>query len=661
MTSFCPNCHEASANDISCEHCGADMLLEGRWRLEDFLGHGANGYTWKARNLESDEVFAIKELSFRRLTDLKQLELFEREVDALKSLEHANVPTYFDNFVVESERFVSAYLVQEFIDGSPLDTSGRTDEDDVRGWLLAMSDILDSLHSRRPPVIHRDIKPSNVMRRSDGSYVLIDFGSILAAAEATVGGSTVAGTLGYMAPEQLVGKATPASDFYGLGATAVALLAGRDASEIVDAHKPGQWRRKVEVSDGLADVLEKLLEPDADDRIDSGKALRRALEKSLESKPSLAERFAEWRKERSEKKRRNKAASEALEQKSRRARDDDSILQPTLVEVALAIVVIIVLLIVGFVAEPEVIHGFFQAARAGDLGSLLFGLVVASLMSLVQLQFTFVSDFLQRHIWKVAAIWLPVALAGVAWLTFHPPSSGERVDQYSVSGQEIRRSVRYSAVGACLLTIKSTKEGLVRVKPINGNDDNGCVWVRQNDDGTLWVERTDDGVESWQLIDLWDGSVVWDSTEEFDGIAERKDVNDDRLLLAFPDGTSREFSPNPQRNNERDKSVDFLVERARHTSGTEYADGFRAKTLSNDGVCADLMLYNTTSFGPGEWRIARDTGGTPAWFRPVSEMVGAPDIDASLSGRERCWLEVDDEYFAVDVTNGMTRALELNL
>jgi serine/threonine protein kinase len=242
------------------------------------LGHGATGHTWRAESLENGKVVAIKELSFRRITELKQLELFEREARTLRTLDHPGVPDYREDFVVEGERHVSFYLVQELIEGEPCGHERPMDESEVIDFLESMADILEYLHDRRPPVIHRDIKPSNVMQRPDGDYVLIDFGSARAAAGATLGGSTVAGTLGYMAPEQLTGHATQASDVYGLGATAVAMLAGRDAADVLDIRYPGRWRETVRVSEPLGDLLERMLDVDEEQRIGSATALKGALD-----------------------------------------------------------------------------------------------------------------------------------------------------------------------------------------------------------------------------------------------------------------------------------------------------------------------------------------------------------------------------------------------
>jgi len=94
-----------------------------------------------------------------------------------------------------------------------------------------IADALRYLHGRAPPVVHRDIKPGNIIRRHDGSYALVDFGAVADRLKPE-GGSTVVGTYGYMAPEQFQGRASARSDLYGLGATALVMLTGREPEDL---------------------------------------------------------------------------------------------------------------------------------------------------------------------------------------------------------------------------------------------------------------------------------------------------------------------------------------------------------------------------------------------------------------------------------------------
>ncbi len=271
----CVRCHNESDQADTCAECGRPARLDDRYELVGKLGHGASGFTWRARELREDREVAIKELSFRRLTDMKSFDLFQREAQVLEGLSHPGIPAYYDDTSLESDGQVSFFLIQELIDGEVLRPGNRWSEREILALLEELAEVLVYLSGENPVVMHRDIKPDNIMRRGDGRFVLIDFGSTRVALGDTVGGSTTAGTFGYMAPEQLRGVATPASDIYGLGATAVALLTGQDASQVIDLANPGSWRRLIQVDDGLLKLLEEMLNPRMEHRLDDPKLLLR--------------------------------------------------------------------------------------------------------------------------------------------------------------------------------------------------------------------------------------------------------------------------------------------------------------------------------------------------------------------------------------------------
>ena len=158
------------------------------------------------------------------------MELAEREASVLSSLSHPNLPKYLAHF----EEDGALYLVMDKIEGQSLAELMRTgvvlDRSDVVRFLADAAKVLGYLRDRAPPVIHRDINPKNVIRRPDGSYVLVDFGAVRDRLKAQ--GSTVVGTFGYMAPEQFQGRALPASDVYAVGATALAMLCGTEPENL---------------------------------------------------------------------------------------------------------------------------------------------------------------------------------------------------------------------------------------------------------------------------------------------------------------------------------------------------------------------------------------------------------------------------------------------
>ena len=258
-----------------------------RYQIMETLGAGSQGHTYRAIDRNNGEAVAVKVLSLGGAHDWKAFELFEREAKVLADLQHPGIPRYRDYFA--SEDSGDYFLVMDLVEGRslaehlakpepgrpPARHSKALDEAALRRILLGVLDILEYLHGRSPPVIHRDIKPANVIVDARGLVHLVDFGGVRVAGS---GGSTMVGTFGYMAPEQLHGEAGPATDLYALGATIVALAAGRNADELphdglaidLDA---------IELPAGLKPVLRSLLEPDPRQRISSAAAVRERLER----------------------------------------------------------------------------------------------------------------------------------------------------------------------------------------------------------------------------------------------------------------------------------------------------------------------------------------------------------------------------------------------
>jgi serine/threonine protein kinase len=262
---LCAHCGEATPMGAACVVCGGDPLLDGRYRLDALLGRGATGATYRATRLSDGAIFAIKESLFHRADSVKAIELIEREAAVSRQLHHPKIPRFEEAFTAGVGKQLSLCLVQELVDGTTLDEERaihRFTETDVLDLMAEVLDTLAYLASLHPAVVHRDLKPRNLMRRAhDGAIVLIDFGAVRDAPR-DLGGSTVAGTFGFMAPEQLAGHATPASDIYGLAATVVSLLAGVGAEKLLDARGGLDWRRAVQVTPGLASLLDAMLSID---------------------------------------------------------------------------------------------------------------------------------------------------------------------------------------------------------------------------------------------------------------------------------------------------------------------------------------------------------------------------------------------------------------
>jgi len=147
-------------------------------------------------------------------------EQFRKESAALAALTHPNVVRIYDSGVSEGESF----LVTEFIEGVPLREAleaGPLPRGEVVRMIGALAGALEETH--RHGILHLDIKPENVMLRAAGRVpVLIDFGLAH-----SPGMARVAGSRGYMAPEQMSGRPCEASDVFSLAVMGWEMLTGQ--------------------------------------------------------------------------------------------------------------------------------------------------------------------------------------------------------------------------------------------------------------------------------------------------------------------------------------------------------------------------------------------------------------------------------------------------
>jgi len=269
---------------------GASFVLEAPLESQ-----GAGGVHWRGRRQDTGEAVAVKGTSLREgfpsgARDAgaawKRVELFQREGRVLRGLAHPGIPRFVDAWEEHGEDDVRYWLVQEHVEGGDLET--KVSKEGVRFAEAELVQVATQLwprfaylHGLSPPIVHRDVKPENVVlgwgaaeggERGDTRAYLVDFGSVQDGskeeADVVVGlGSTVAGTFGYMSPEQLRGKADARSDLYGLGATLIFCAAGRDPSRLPSARLRVDFRDACPgLSPWLLDLLEDLVEPAPEDR-----------------------------------------------------------------------------------------------------------------------------------------------------------------------------------------------------------------------------------------------------------------------------------------------------------------------------------------------------------------------------------------------------------
>jgi eukaryotic-like serine/threonine-protein kinase len=207
------------------------------------LGAGGMGEVYRARDTRLERTVAIKVLPPRLSSDLEFRRRFEREARAISQLSHPNICALYD----VGREGDTDYLVMEYLEGETLAARIARGALPFDKMLRLGSQIADALErAHRAGIVHRDLKPSNVMLTKDG-VKLLDFG--LARKSSAAGRSAdltsaptdlketeltgqggIAGTLQYMAPEQLEGKDADArTDIFAFGAVLYEMATGRKA------------------------------------------------------------------------------------------------------------------------------------------------------------------------------------------------------------------------------------------------------------------------------------------------------------------------------------------------------------------------------------------------------------------------------------------------
>jgi predicted glycogen debranching enzyme len=276
------------------------------YRIIEKLGGGGMGVVYKAEDTRLRRLVALKFLPDEMALDRRALERFEREARAASALNHPHICTIHDIDEHEGRHFI----VMELLEGQTLNhrIAGRPMSiGQVASVGTQIAEALTAAHAKG--IIHRDIKPANIFETEQGQAKILDFGlamTLHVASEDTLTQSltemhTVAGTLPYMAPEQLRGeKLDPRTDIYGLGVVLYEMATGRRpfeatlptalSADIVHSSPPPPGRFNPHLSQKLEDIILKCLEKDPENRYQAAKELTVDLRRLCTSSSTAADR-----------------------------------------------------------------------------------------------------------------------------------------------------------------------------------------------------------------------------------------------------------------------------------------------------------------------------------------------------------------------------------
>ncbi len=218
---------------------GVTPNLSGSYEIISLLGTGGMGSVFKARQLSTGRIVALKTLQDSGSPNA--VRRFQREAKMLATLKHPNIVEAWTFGLTEDRQ---AYLTMEYLEGVSLaEVLKRDGPLPLERFLKLFSQVISGLkHAHQHGVIHRDLKPDNIMliTTPDGgeSVKLVDFGiarleKLSSTPNKLTKNGALIGTLNYMSPEQFKGGALDArSDIYSLGCVMHEALIGTPPYQI---------------------------------------------------------------------------------------------------------------------------------------------------------------------------------------------------------------------------------------------------------------------------------------------------------------------------------------------------------------------------------------------------------------------------------------------
>ena len=280
----------------------------GPYEILGLLGAGGMGEVYRGRDTRLNRDVAIKVLPQSFAGNRPALARFKREAQAIAALSHPNIRAIHD-FGEDGDVL---YAVGELLEGQTLQErlmEGLLPRRKAVEYARSIAHGLAAAHEKG--IVHRDLKPANVFLTQDGGLKILDFGlakiiprypaeSETRSAEEATSPGLVMGTVGYMSPEQVLGKPLDhRSDIFSLGAILYEMLSGRRAfrgdsgvetmSAILKEDPPELSTTGQNVPPALEQVVEHCLEKSPEQRFQSARDLAFHLDALSSASPAPAQ------------------------------------------------------------------------------------------------------------------------------------------------------------------------------------------------------------------------------------------------------------------------------------------------------------------------------------------------------------------------------------
>ncbi len=282
----------------------------GHYLIRRKIGEGGMGVVYLAEQENPRRLVAVKVIR-PGFVGRDVLKRFDLEASMLGRLQHPGIAQIYEAGTQDDESGTQPYFAMEYVQGAPLLEYARDRKLDVRSRLETFARICDAVeHAHQRGVIHRDIKPSNVLVDGSGQPKILDFGVARATASDlqistmhTEVGQLI-GTLAYMSPEQVMGRAAEIdtrSDVYALGIVLYELISDRlpydlgghtivTAARVIAEQEPTSLTTVNSRYRGDLDTIaQKALEKEPDRRYQSAAALAADIRHFVNDEPIVAQ------------------------------------------------------------------------------------------------------------------------------------------------------------------------------------------------------------------------------------------------------------------------------------------------------------------------------------------------------------------------------------